>query len=129
MTAQVAGPPPAQAGPAPFLELELGRSTAASGVVLRVFLGEPAADARTPSTSPGYVGSLSLFGTDAAGGGQRFVLPLKDAVAQLERTGRHDPLGGTEAEVTVALAPIREDAAAVAAAAEVEVEAATIYWR
>jgi hypothetical protein len=121
-----AEPPPEHAGPEPVLELELGpRAGAVNETILRVFLNTPRADATTPPTEPGYVGSLSLLDGGGGAGQQRFALPLSGPLARLAERSGADPLLAAPT-VTIVAVPIREGTASGAA---VEIAAASLVWR
>ena len=133
VTAQAAPPPPLPLGsdgsPQLVLELELGPGTrGAGGAILRVFVDTPGADAGTPLANPGYVGSVSALDGDDGGGwaGQRFALPLADALARRlpgsggKRSPRRAPT------VTVVPVPLREAAGEGIA---VEIASAAVVWR
>jgi hypothetical protein len=132
VTAQ-AEPPPLPLGSGgslqPVLELELGPGTRGAGeAILRVFLGTPGADPGTPLADPGYVGSVSaLDGDDGRGwAGQRFALPLADALARSALGSGGEPPRRLAPAVTVVPVPLREDAGKGIA---VEIASAAIVWR
>jgi hypothetical protein len=112
----------------PVLELELGpRTRGADEAVLRVFLGAPQANAATPLGNPGYVGSISPMGGDGRRwAGQRFALPLADALARLAARSGADTPPRRALTITVVPVPLRGSAGKGIA---VEVASAAILWR
>lgn len=80
-------------------------ATADSAPVVKVFLGKPDADAKTPVSDPHYVGSTSFFPLPADGP-LTATLPVGRTVARLKaQNPGFDP---ATAEVTVVLAPTRD---------------------